>query len=600
MSTIRGSKWCADSSQYALLRVVAAGIVWAVLAMLATVAFMDEGLMLKHDEAEHLHVVYALQRGERPYLDFIENHPVFPHLLLGALQHVADLETPKRVYFATKTILLVHFMGFLLLAAGWLHARRRALGLHGRPLLLFPIVVMSTGMFDDVGDWFWGHESLWQLRPDWICQFWTLASLVLLERALQNDGHRRGLYYSAASGIAAAVATAVMAKSIIFLSAMALTIIVVAMRRSERSDTAFGSRDVRHLLDVASVAIFVGGLVLAVILVYEISAANISLQAYIAGNFSLNSIKHIILNAEDFSATNVQRSLLGWGLVPALLLLIWALSIVRHAASNGLWLRYAVCVFAAMTLLINAVLPAYSNGLTWPWYFIPSMLAFCLLVSFVADEALRCSKLIGPTIERFGGTNRAVAMAKAGVFAVVGLACASIVVSRAEQIVQHLESREMVGDFREILGLARDAAFLADAWLPEDLEYLTFSPQDKPVRARAWGYFTMLTIDRNLWRDAHRLGIAPNPQTHWRERFATSPPDVVLVSGAQAMTSRQFFLKRMQQIETRWLFERVERDYRCMRHAPLQVYVRETLVNRFERSGWIACAGGEDERETDR
>ncbi len=49
-----------------------------LLVGLAMREFRPQSNRAGYDEAEHIHVVYALDRGETPYRDFFENHPVLP------------------------------------------------------------------------------------------------------------------------------------------------------------------------------------------------------------------------------------------------------------------------------------------------------------------------------------------------------------------------------------------------------------------------------------------------------------------------------------------------------------------------------------------
>ncbi|WP_163583607.1 hypothetical protein, partial [Klebsiella pneumoniae] len=68
---------------------------------------------------------------------------------------------------------LLHFMGCIALLVACLQCHRRKLMLHLPPLLTLPVAVALLGA--------WTlremeRESLWQLRPDWVCYFWALLS----------------------------------------------------------------------------------------------------------------------------------------------------------------------------------------------------------------------------------------------------------------------------------------------------------------------------------------------------------------------------------------------------------------------------------------
>ncbi|RZL37838.1 MAG: hypothetical protein EOP35_07510 [Rubrivivax sp.] len=130
---------------------------------------------------------------------------------------------------------------------------------------------------------------------------------------------------------------------------------------------------------------------------------------------------------------------------------------------------------------------------------------------------------------------------------------------------------------------------LPDRLLPDDLSYLTFSPQRKPLRARAWGYYFMLVRDKHIWRDNHQLGLGPDPGTHWRSLYSRQPPDVILVQDAREMREFIRIAWRMQDVDLVWLDEALRLDYACMTRQSLAVHVRRPLAERFTGLGFKAC-----------
>ncbi|MFX5937714.1 hypothetical protein ABTE71_20370, partial [Acinetobacter baumannii] len=82
--------------------------------------------------------MFAVERGERPYRDFIENHPLLPHVLLSKLRHFAGVEDSRELYRFAKGLVLLHFMGCIALLVACLQRHRRKLMLHLPPLLTLP------------------------------------------------------------------------------------------------------------------------------------------------------------------------------------------------------------------------------------------------------------------------------------------------------------------------------------------------------------------------------------------------------------------------------------------------------------------------------
>lgn len=130
---------------------------------------------------------------------------------------------------------------------------------------------------------------------------------------------------------------------------------------------------------------------------------------------------------------------------------------------------------------------------------------------------------------------------------------------------------------------------IPDVVLPDDLTYLTFLPERKPVRARAWGYFFMLVRDRHLWHDNHDLGLGPSPQTHWRSLYANKPPDALLVRDVRELREFIRIADRMQGVDLVWLDEAVRLDYTCLTRPGAALQVRHVLVERFTGLGFKPC-----------
>jgi hypothetical protein len=559
-----------------LLGVLAIG----VLLFNIWIAFSDFGLFLAHDEAEHLHVVFALERGEIPYRDFIENHPLLVHLGLLWLKNRMGLREVIEIYTWARWIIALHFAGSVLLLT-WCIAlfvdRERSFIRAGCGVA---IALSLSGIWDQSSEWHWGLGILWQLRPDWICMFYALLSVVLHARWLQQKRGKGSLTLLVAGG-AGGLATAILAKSIYLFLPYALTLMALGIelaRRDARNAWAL----IRSLAGANLLYLVVGVATFAGLLAFELNASGASLQEYWRANFVLNATKHIPLVSDDFNAANVIRRMLGVNLTGALVIAAFAFfRLVGQARSDSLK-SYGVIVFCVVTVVVNAMLPAFSNGVTWPHYFIPTLLAAVILFA----DFLRCLErwvekapvAIAPAISR-----RAALLVFGGMLiSLVGCFYA------AWEMADGARHREKIRQASN--GGVSPASLLPDRLLPADLNYLVFEPQSKPVKARAWGYYFMLSPDRHFWIDNHRLGLGPDPAGHWRAQFSETAPDVVMLQDYDDFLRRRFVLSRQQSVQIDWLWSVIEKNYVCMVRGPIKVQVSYLLTARFDMAGWRRCS----------
>jgi hypothetical protein len=134
-----------------------------------------------------------------------------------------------------------------------------------------------------------------------------------------------------------------------------------------------------------------------------------------------------------------------------------------------------------------------------------------------------------------------------------------------------------------------------EKYLWPDFTYLTFHPSEIPVSARIWGYFFMLSVDTDLWRDNYALGIGPDPDKHWYQLYATEKPDVIRLTDEQDFLRRRDLLLRRQRVDIGWLWEAMQYDYHCIYHErfnALRMYLRRDLVGQIDRTQWRFCQPG--------
>lgn len=553
----------------------------ATLVLNTWVAFVDRGLFLAHDEAEHLHVVFALDRGEIPYRDFIENHPVLAHLGLLWLKNLLGLGEVIDVYLWARGVVALHFVGCVVLLV-WSVAlfvdRERSFV---KAACSVAIALCLLGIWSDTSEWYWGLGILWQLRPDWVYTFFAALSVLLHARWLQQK-NEKSLWPLVIAGAAGGLATSILAKSIYLFLPYAVTLVVIAAEWLRR-DARNARESILRIVGPNVLYLAVGIVTFAGLVGIELNASGASLQEYWHANFVLNSSKHMPLGSDDFNAANVIRGLLGVNLLGAFGIAAFAYFRLIRPQRREVLTETAVVVFCVLTVLINAILPAFSNGVTWPHYFIPTILA---AVIFFADF-LRC-------LARWRDP-QGVTLFPAIAGQTIVLVFAGLLILLAGRFGAALDRTEGVRHQEEVRrafngsGIS-PAGFQPDRLLPSDLDYLVFEPHSKPANARAWGYYFMLSPDRHFWIDNHRLGLGPDPAAHWQVQFSKKAPDVIMLRDYEDFLRRRFVLNVQQSIQIAWLWQIVERDYVCMIRNPLKIQVSRQLTARFDLAGWQRCS----------
>jgi hypothetical protein len=557
--------------------------------------FMQMGFFMAHDEAEHLHVVFALERGEVPYRDFIENHPVFFHIIVLELKRLFDLTTAMDVYWLGKSLVTIHFLACMFLLMIFFAGLSRRNDLGKRSFLAIPAVFSLLGIWNYYEQ---GYGCVWQVRPDWLCYFYSFLCIFL-----HYDFHRRlfggsktSLPLVLAGAISGGIASAILAKSIYVFLPYALTLIFLLVNKPQNAIQLI-CQNWRSLL-VANVFFLLVGAAVFFLLVYmELSISNAGAVEYYRANFLMNSVKHLISRSEDFNPFNVLREFLGLPLSAAILLSLsffLVFSSTHHRRKQEL---FAVMVFIIFCILMNAALPAYTNGLVWPQYFIPSLLMMVLSLAILAASLIRYIQKwwIGALPTFIGGSGRLCHWAPI-FFTLAGL---SFFVTHWQSALEQIDSLDFSSKLREVVTQDSAPAFLSEKYMDPDLVYMTFVPHKIPIEAKTWSYFFMLGADQNLWRDNYSFGIGPDPKTYWQELFVRKRPDVIALQGFHEFQARKLMLKHMQQVDIDWLWPKMQSDYQCLSKRTLRNYVRNDLVAKMTKSGWVPCPVAPDLRTDD-
>jgi hypothetical protein len=320
----------------------------------------------------------------------------------------------------------------------------------------------------------------------------------------------------------------------------------------------------------------------------ELAATGATLHEYWSANVVLNAKKHPVQLTDDLAPANVLRGLSGLSFLGAVAMTVLGFALTGHAKRKKSWLRYGVFAFAGIQLLFSMCLPAFSNGLSWPQYFMPALLV--MLMAFVLMLDVLAVALFSTVLLPRGRLGRSTALAVRWAPALwLSVTLSGLLMDRT--LDARLRWRDLQAYERHSQALYGEGMLrgLPDLLLPDDLSYLTFLPQRKPLRARAWGYYFMLVRDRHMWQDNHALGLGPDPKLHWRQLYAQQPPDAVLVGGVRELRELIRVAQRMQDIDLVWLDEAVRRDYDCVTGRGVVLQIRHALLERFTGLGFKPC-----------
>ena len=561
--------------------VVAAGLL--LLRIVAIYATVD--VRLNHDEAEHLHVAFALERGERPYLDFIENHPMLFNLAVVAVKRAFGPDTVLGLHMLLRVFVFMAFAGCVYFIYRICADYGRNAGGSLRTSSLLLLVFMFFGILPEASSY------LWDVRPDWFCYLLSLACIHAHLRAhvrATSEWTPEVYVRLGIGGIAGGLATAVLPKSLHIFAPYAI-VLSIAFGRQYKLRTM----DTRRLLQGNLLFVTGGMLGLFAAVALELSLTNATFDSYYAANFIINRSIHAVASMQYTPLgqlmvfTRGDICILMISLVASVLLLVSAL----HKSFD---VESYLLVFGLSLVGFNSFLLAATNGAYWIHNFAPSLMGllvigFVLLHRFLVWLPCVGGHAITPPISGYPAQSAPVAIRYLVTLLFVVWGAFSFAV-RAGDAVDDLNNLRASRMLRESLSSGQSAEFPTDRLLPADLTYLVFDVRSMPLRARHWGYYFMLGPDRGFWRDNHALGIGPDADTHWRALFAVAPPDAVLVPDVKDGFARlREHLLYNQGVDIAWLADFLKRDYVCFSQTIVTVFVRSELQPRFGGPKWKRC-----------
>jgi len=568
---------------------------WLVLVGVAAIALCEIATAFNyayhrfaHDEAEHLHVVFALQRGERPYLDFVENHPLMLHAIVAAILERIHFDDVARIYLALKALVAAHciatFALFWQMAAPLLrlNSRRRA-------ATVFLLTLVSLGVW---------HESpsrvIWQLRPDWVCYFYATAFVHLYQTGLRKSlgpiwEGRKGLVHAPLAGVSGGFAIAVLPKAVLVLVTCGLTVAVMLLSCGSEMMLRLLARW-RSILAFHAVVAVALVATLASCVSLELALNHVDLGVYYKANYIYNAAYRVLALGIECNPIAVLAQMAGLTLSGATLTGLLLYVLLKHEDESFGWDCRAILTYCILCVLVNVVVPAYTNGITWAHYFIPSLLAITVVFAYIVSRLVRLAASVVQirSVAHIVDVNVSSRpwLAKF-LWSVAVLEFASLLGARGAEAL----ARQTIQNSNEtVISLASHRVQLSpERYLPDDLTYLTVVPSTKPVKARAWGYFFMLFADRNAFSAMSSLGFAPKLEEHWLRLFRSSPPDVILLPSRVAFDDWRVTTRIAGNGDLLWLWPYVEEQFACRTNGTLRLFVGNAIGHRFPAPQWRAC-----------
>ena len=536
-------------------------------------SFFPISIRLCHDEAEHLHVAYLLSEGQKPFVDFIENHPTLFNHYLRWLGDITGVTTTRDWAFYARTTIFAHFLICLVVFCCW---TSNLISHRPRGWPWIGLLVCAWGMVGLHSGWLY---FMWQIRPDWICYAYTLLGCYLFYLHFRHrSGTGNGNFYRSLlvlGGILIGVGNAILPKGIIILVAFVFTLLTKHL--------IYGAdipREITLDSDVKDFGIFVLAGVFSFLgaMLFDCYLSRIGMDEWINAVFLLNQKKHIIYTSTETNAVTwlinifsagfpVMLGLAGW--------LIWELSRLRLERKNdGIG---SLILFSLFTIITSLLMPSYTHGATWPYNYIPSLLAVAAIYLVLL---LRVYHLCMASLSHNVSKLRIYSLA-----AIVTV----VLVHTTVQPVNSVRKYQLRKALSRKVQMLAPSDYLPDQALPTSLVYLTRYPYTIPVMAHHWGYHFMLSEASNFWEDNYKLGLGPDPSEVWESGFGDSPPDAIAFQNSTEVIRFILELQYCQHLNAGWLIDAINRDYVRMQYKQYKypsIYVRRDNVAYFEGRGW--------------
>jgi hypothetical protein len=527
--------------------------------------------VIEADGAEHLHAAYLLSIGERPYLDFIQNHPMlFEHFLVWA-ERFFGITSTRNLALVARVVIFGHFILCLVVFGLW---TSRMVGKRPKGMAWVAMLFTAWAMLALYNPQF---HFMWEIRPDFICYGQTLLGLYLIFLWIErlDITHNRGaLIWAIVGGGLIGFGNAIIPKGIPFIAGFALTLVCAALLTSRAE--LINRMNRRNIIGLVYIGM-AGALSFIAWMVIDCHLSRIPISKWVAAVFLLNSRKHFILSNAGTNPVTTLLELFAVSLPLALALsgwIVWEL-INFDKANLGKNKRVYLWLFSIYTVITNIILPTYSNGMTWSYYFAPSFFsaaAICLMLLLWLWQSYELHPFKKPFSISHG----------------VMILIAAIIAIHAGSNATHSFKQPRIRR-AEAKAIAKTGAddFAIETILPKDFIY--FGPPDRiPIKSRNWGYYFMLERATGFWTDCYALGLGPDPRKVWRKGFGHNPPDAIAFAPFSEVSRFVYCVNEYQHINISWLFDEIRTNYVLLQTKGASLYIRKDRVPDLESKGWRA------------
>ncbi|MCR4409648.1 MAG: hypothetical protein QHH43_06320 [Candidatus Saccharicenans sp.] len=534
------------------------------------IAIFPVSYELGHDESEHLHVAYLLEKGQRPYLDFIENHPTLFNHYLRWLWNLLKPGTVRTWAMAARITILFHILFMIYIFYKWISDLLN-FSMNKKSKWLYYLLSFSfIGYYDQQLDF------MWQIRPDWISYCFSFTGLYLFYKSikisvLQKAGNKiYPIFYFTLAAILAGLGNAILPKGFTIIIGIVIGLLALVLTRQIKSDYFFNKTFIIRLISFAclsAIFFFYGVLV-------DCHLSGINFKTWIKANIILNSIKHLPLTNADNNPITSIAAIFSLNLFLIIMMMLWLFYKLLSRPEEKENIKRQFLTISLFIIIVNISMTAFGNGLSWPHYFIPCVISALTIYMIILLE-----------VEKYMGREDT----KKPEFRKKVLFYLAIVILFAILI------RQPLNLYAGIMGLKANLSdnlirsnpdYLNESIMPSNLIYFTPKPTEMPIRANHSGYYFMLVIDKKIWRDCYNLGLGPEPEKHIRTLFENTPPDILAFNGPIKLHEFIILANSVQNVNLTWLLEKVEKDYFLMQNKLKQLYVRKDIADTLVTTGW--------------
>ncbi len=542
------------------------------LSMNVFIHFFPLDLKLGHDEAEHLRVIFGFDKGLFPFKNYLENHPILPHIVAYYIKNLFEIQSVISLYYLLKFIVFLHFFGCVLLIGRFLNVFREDLGIE-IPVSWAILVALGFLSVWDLGkDWIWGLSSIWMIRPDWPANFYVLLAFYLHFKTLKKveEDPFKGKFVAFLSGASLALSVIILPKFVFLgvpyvLSFVAMSASSVSVWR-EKLRSHINKYIYAHLwILMGFLAIFIPGIA------FELNFLNVSLLDYFNYVYQLNVLKHVLMIniGDDYNPWNILRSIMGVALLPFSILFAFYFGLLSYLSRYKPGsLELGALMMCGFILAFNMLIPAFANGLIFPWYFTYSIVSLIALIVLFTN---RIYKLRSPVIKLLIGI----------------LICFQVVKKFGEAAHNFKESPQAVCLMN--LDSSCFGHLLHEPEFPENVVYFSIFLDKVPVKARLANYYSLGPNLFRLWVDGAALKLGPDPETNFKKIFELDPPTAVVADDFDDFRNLIGRISHVQKINLNWLNEVVRRNYICHTKNSQRLLLLASKTSQFAELGWVPC-----------